>query len=241
MPTYRVNFSAAVATTFFTLACGPANSTTRTDASTNTAAASPASTPPAQATPSAPDPVVTAADRGRIAGDSSAKTWVIIASDFQCPYCKQWHDETYKPFIDQYVRTGKVKVAFINFPLGQHQNAVVTAEAAMCAAAQNKFWQYHDMLFDSQDKWAQEKDPRAVLNAFAKTVGLNESDWAKCVDSKKMVPLIMADRDRAAAAGVQSTPSFLIGDKVLLGAQPLDDMRPALDAAIAKGGSAPGR
>ncbi len=241
MPTYRVNFGAAVLATLFTLACSPANSATRTDAATNTAAASPSSSATAPAAASAQDPVVTAADRGRIAGDSSAKTWVIIASDFQCPYCKQWHDETYKPFVDQYVRTGKVKVAYINFPLGQHKNAVITAEAAMCAAAQNKFWQYHDMLFDSQDKWAKALDPRTVLDSFAKNVGLDTAEWARCVDSKKMVPLIMADRDRAAAAGVQSTPSFLIGDQVLSGAQPLDDMRPALDAAIAKSGTAPNR
>src|SRR5215203_4863588 len=130
MPTHRVNFGAAVAATLFTLACSPANSATRTDATTNSAAAAASSTTPAQSTASAPDPVVTAADRGRIAGDSAAKTWVIIASDFQCPFCKQWHDETYKPFMDEYVRTGKVKVAYINFPLGQHQNAVITAEAA---------------------------------------------------------------------------------------------------------------
>ena len=238
MPTYRVNFGAAVSAALFALACSPANSATRADAATNTATAA---TSASQATPAAPDPVVTAADHGRIAGDSTAKTWVIIASDFQCPYCKQWHDETYKPFMDQYVRTGKVKVAYINFPLGQHQNAVVTAEAAMCASAQNKFWQYHDMLFDSQDKWAQAADPRAVLDAFAKNAGLDVAAWGKCVDSKKMRPLIMADRDRAAAAGVQSTPTFLIGDQILAGAQPLDDMRPALEAAIAKNGSAPAR
>jgi protein-disulfide isomerase len=150
MPTYRVNFGAAVTAALFALACSPANSATRADAATNTASASPSTSPALQATPAVPDPVVAAADHGRIAGDSSAKTWVIIASDFQCPYCKQWHDETYKPFMDQYVRTGKVKVAYINFPLGQHQNAVVTAEAAMCASAQNKFWQYHDALFSSQ-------------------------------------------------------------------------------------------
>ena len=241
MPTFRVNFGAAVIATLFALACSPANSATRSDAATNTPAAAATTSNVAEAPAGAQDPLLTAADRGRIAGDSSAKTWVIIASDFQCPFCKQWHDETYKPFIDQYVRTGKVKVAYINFPLGQHQNAVITAEAAMCAAAQNKFWQYHDMLFDSQDKWAQVLDPRAVLDGFAKTAGLDVAAWGKCVDSKKMVPLIMADRDRAAAAGVQSTPTFLIGDQVLSGAQPLDEMRPALDAAIAKSGTAKGQ
>jgi protein-disulfide isomerase len=239
MPTHRVNFGAAVTAALLFSACSPANSATRTDSSAPSGqpnqAASTNSAPPA-------DPVVQAADRGRVDGDSSAKTWVIIASDFQCPYCRQWHDETYKPFIDQYVRTGKVKVAYINFPLESiHRNAVVTAEAAMCAAAQNKFWQYHDALFKSQAQWAGMPEPRPVLDSLARSVGVDTVAWGKCLDSKQMLPLINADRDRAAAAGVGSTPSFLIGDQVLAGAQSLDEMRPAIEAAIAKSGSAPAR
>lgn len=230
MPIRRVNFSAALVAALVCIACNPVNSAQRAD----TPASSNQSNSAAGAA-SVPDPSVAAADRGRIDGDSSAKTWVIIASDFQCPYCKDWHDNTHRSFIDQYVRTGKVKVAYINFPIESiHRNAVITAEAAMCAAAQNKFWQYHDGLFGSQAQWAPMADPRPVLDSIAKTVGVDAGEWGKCVDSKRMLPLINADRDRAAAAGVGSTPSFLIGDQVLQGAQPLDDMRPAIEAAIAR-------
>lgn len=239
MPTQRVNFGAAVIAALLFIACSPANSATRTDSSAPATQQKQAASVTA-ATP--PDAQVQAADRGRIDGDSAAKTWVIIASDFQCPFCKEWHDQTYKPFIDQYVRTGKVKVAYINFPLESiHKNAVITAEAAMCAAAQSKFWQYHDALFDTQSQWAGMPEPRPVLDSLAKAVGVDTVAWGKCVDSKQMLPLINADRDRAAAAGVGSTPSFLIGDQVLAGAQPLDEMRPAIEAAIAKSGSAPPR
>ncbi len=238
MPTHRVNFGAALAATIFCVACSPANSATKLDASTATSAVKSTTASPVAA---APDPSVAAADRGRIDGDSSAKTWIIIASDFQCQYCRQWHHETYKQFIDQYVRTGKVKVAYLNFPLENHKNAIITAQGAMCAAAQNKFWQYHDALFNSQDQWAPLADARPVLDSLAKTVGVDVDEWGKCVDSKRMLPLIMADHDRVAAAGVGATPSFLIGDKVLEGAQSLNDMRPAIEAAIAKSGSAPPR
>ena len=239
MQNVQVNFSAAVIAALLSVACNPANSATRTDSSAPTGqqkqATSNTPAPP-------PDPVVQAADRGRIDGDSAARTWVIVASDFQCPFCKQWHDETYKPFVDQYVRTGKVKVAFINFPIESiHRNAMITAEAAMCAAAQNKFWEYHTGLFNTQAQWAPMPEPRPVLDSLAKSVGLDVAAWGKCVDSKQMVPMIRADLSRASAGGIGSTPSFIIGDQVLAGAQPLDDMRPALDAAIAKSGSAPTR
>jgi len=236
MPTYTVNFSAAFAATLFAIAaCSPNGSTPRADASPGTAAAATISQSP---TPAAPDPIVAAADHGRIQGDTSAKTWVIIASDFQCPYCKQWHSETYEAFLKEYVRSGKVKVAYVNYPLGQHQNAIITAQAAMCASAQNKFWQYHDALFNSQGVWETMPQPRPVLDSLAKTVGVDMPSWGKCVDSGKMLPLIQADRDRLSQAGVQSTPTFLIGDELLAGAQPISAMRPALDSAIRKNSAA---
>lgn len=229
MPNAQVNCRAALAAALLFIACSPANSNPRS-ASGATATARQTAPPP-------PDPLITAADHGRIAGDSNAKTWVIIASDFQCPFCKQWHTESYKMLLDEYVRTGKVKVAYLNYPLAQHRNAVPTAQAAMCASAQNKFWQYHDALFDSQAQWEAMGEPRPVLDSIARAVGVSMPEWTSCVDSGKMLPLILADRDRAAAAGVQSTPTFLIGDQVIAGAEPFSSMRPAIDSAIAKNGS----
>lgn len=228
MPKAAVNFGAALAVALLSAACNSTNATPRADGAGAPAAAKTAN-----------DAAISAADKGRIAGDSSAKTWVIIASDFQCPYCRQWHEESYREFMQEYVRSGKVKVAYINFPLGQHQNAVPSAQAAMCASAQGKFWQYHDALFESQKQWEEMPQPRPVLDSLAKAVGVNFPEWSKCVDSDKMLSLIFADRDRAAAAGVQSTPSFLVGGQIIAGAVPMSDLRPVIDSAIAKAGAAP--
>lgn len=238
MPRYRVNFGAAAMAALISSACSPNSSTPRNGAATTSTSTSQVAGSNAAVTP---DPKVTAADRGRIAGDSAAKTWFIIASDFQCPYCKQWHDETYRALVDEYVRPGKLKVAYINFPLGQHENAVPTAEAAMCAGAQQKFWEYHDALFTSQQQWATMPNPTAHLEQLARNVGVNFDEWRKCIDSDKMLPLIFADRDRAVVGGVQSTPSFLIGGEVIAGAQTLEALRPVIEAAIAKSGTAPPR
>jgi protein-disulfide isomerase len=227
MPKALVNFGAALLAALSVTACNSANTTPRPEGSAASAAAKTTQT-------GANDALISAADKGRIAGDSAAKTWVVIASDFQCPFCRQWHTESYKQFIDEYVRSGKVKVAYINFPLGQHQNAVPSAEAAMCASAQNKFWQFHDALFDSQDKWENMPQPRPVLDSIARAVGVQFDEWSKCVDSGKMLPLIFADRDRAMTAGVRSTPSFLIGGQVIAGAVPLAELKPVVDSAIAK-------
>lgn len=241
MTTFQVNFSAAVFLTLGASACGPTNAAPAASESAPLPASSgvaTASMQPASPQTARADPVVEAADRGRVLGDSSAKTWVIVASDFQCPYCKTWHDETYPALVSEYVRSGKVKVAYINYPLSQHRNAIVTAEAAMCAGAQGKFWEYHDELFDTQRQWAAMPDPKAVLDSIATLVGVNNVAWKQCVASGKVRPLIEADQSRAQAAGVRSTPSFLIGNQTFLGAQPIEALRPALDSAIAKDGAA---
>jgi protein-disulfide isomerase len=216
------------------IACSPSQSAPPAAAASTASTAATAPAAPAQQ-----DPLVTSADRGRIEGDSSAKTWLIVASDFQCPFCKQWHDESYRAVYDEYVRPGKIKVAYVNYPLTQHQHAMATAEAAMCASAQGKFWQYHDALFATQKDWESSvPTPTALLDSIAGAVGLDRAAWKQCVKSGKMESLIMADRDRAAAAGVQSTPSFLLGDRVLLGVQPIGILRAALDSEIAKNGAA---
>lgn len=225
MPSIIINFGAAAALALFAAGCNPAKTDGLT-ADTATAAKGPAAL-------NAPDPLLVAADRGRIAGDSAAQTWVVIASDFQCPYCREWHAGTYPKLIDEYVRTGKVRVAYLNFPLGQHRNAIPVASGAMCASAQDRFWEYHDELFEAQERWSQMADARSVMDSIARVVRVDMPAWTECVESGRMLPLITADRDRAAAGGVESTPTFLIGTQAMRGALAIERMRPVIDAAIA--------
>lgn len=173
-------------------------------------------------------------DAARITGDSTAKVWMIMVSDFQCPYCKQWHDESFAALRREYVDDGKVRLAYYNFPLiNIHPNAMVAAEAAMCAGAQNKFWPMHDALFASQATWAGLKDPSPVFDSLGTKVGLDAHSFNTCRATHATLPMIRADQDRAERAGVQSTPTIIIGNKLIAGAQPTDIFRRALDAALA--------
>ena len=181
------------------------------------------------------DSVSTAADRGRIRGAESAPIWLVEISDFQCPYCKQWHDESFATIDREYVQTGKVRLAYLNFPLSSiHKNARAAAETAMCASVQGKFWPLHESLFNTQRRWAGVENPMSTFDSLAVAAGVNPAAWRQCMTSHATAPLIDADHDRSSSAGVQSTPTFFIGDRKLEGAYPVDSFRVAIQAAIAK-------
>jgi protein-disulfide isomerase len=183
------------------------------------------------------DSVSTAADRGRIRGAETAPIWIVEISDFQCPYCKRWHDQAFATIDKDYVQTGKVRMAYLNFPLSMHPNARAASEAAMCASVQGKFWQLHNSLFESQEKWAPQSNPMPTFDSLAVAAGVNAAAWRSCMTSHATGKLIDADHDRSTAAGVQSTPTFFIGDRKLEGAYPVDSFRVAIEAAIAKAGA----
>src|SRR6266550_6099253 len=231
MPQPQVNRIRGVALLALGLACAPANANRQGSESTTVTRAETASV----AIRTSPDSNITRADLARIQGSPTAPVWVIEVSDFQCPYCKQWHDQTYAAFRDQYVNTGKVRLAYVNFPLSSHAYAWPAAESAMCAGAQGKFWQMHDALFTTQNKWEAISSPAVMFDSLAQSNGLDMKRWRSCVSSGEMKPLIEADHDRAARAGATATPSFMIGDKILTGAQPLPELQRAIDSATAKG------
>jgi protein-disulfide isomerase len=90
-------------------------------------------------------------EKGRIKGDPKAKVTIFEYSDFECPYCARFYSDAYKQIDEKYIKTGKAKIVFKDFPLTSlHPNAVKAAEAARCAQDQGKFWEMHDKLFELQ-------------------------------------------------------------------------------------------
>ncbi|MBA2685813.1 MAG: DsbA family protein [Gemmatimonadaceae bacterium] len=172
------------------------------------------------------------ADHARILGSPSATVWVVEVSDFQCPYCRQFHEESFEELKRAYVDSGKVRLAYVNFPLSMHKNSFAASETAMCAAAQDKFWQLHDALFVTQKQWETLPAPQPMFDSLAAANGVELGAFRKCVAGHITKPMIEADVDRASKAGVESTPTFLIGGMMLTGAQPVANFRRAIDSAL---------
>jgi protein-disulfide isomerase len=181
----------------------------------------------------AADSLSTAADKGRILGSDKAAVWMLIVSDFQCPFCKRWHSETWETLRKEYVATGKVRVAYVHMPLGMHPNARPMAIASMCASAQGKFWPMADAIFKGQESWKDAKDPRPAIEAAGKEAGLDGARLKTCLDAPSIAAMVDGDKVRMTRAGAGSTPTFFIGDSKVEGAQPLPVFKKAIDAALA--------
>ena len=118
------------------------------------------------------------------------------------PYCKQWHDSSFAIIVQKYVKTGRVRMAYLNMPLSIHQFAMPAAEAAMCASVQDKFWPMHDSLFATQRIWETLQSPASFFDTLANHNHVDMGPWRTCVSQHLTRPLIEADYDRARQTGV---------------------------------------
>jgi protein-disulfide isomerase len=206
----------------------------QSDGSQSTPAQTPATVQPAGDSARQND-LLERADVGRIQGAPNAPVWLVEISDFQCPYCKQWHDETYPTIKREFITPGHVRMAYVNLPLVSiHRHAEPAAHAAMCAAVQNRFWPVHDALFATQNQWNKLDDATAVFDSITLASGVNEAQWRDCMRSRVMQRLLNGDRQRAGMAGVTSTPVFFVGDEMIRGAAPVAEFRAAIERARAK-------
>jgi protein-disulfide isomerase len=167
----------------------------------------------------------------RTKGSPSAPITVYEMSDFQCPYCRRFAVETFSTLDRDYVRTGKVRWVFVNFPLTSiHSNAVPAAEVALCASRQNAFWPVHDLLFRHQDVWAPLKEPAAFFLSLADSVKISKPALLECVKSPATRSEVQAEAEGSERSGASSTPSFYIEGGLLAGAHPIEVFRQVLDS-----------
>jgi protein-disulfide isomerase len=155
-----------------------------------------------------------------ILGSPDAPVTIIEFSEFQCPFCGRYANETFPKIKEDYADTGKVKIVFKNFPLPSHDKAQKAAEAGECALEQGKFWEYKEKLFQNQQALSVDD-----LKKHAQDLGLNIEQFNSCLDSGKFAAEVGDDLKEGQAAGVSGTPTFLINGEKLLGAQPFSEFQ----------------
>ena len=145
-----------------------------------------------------------------VKGDKKAQYTIIAFSDFQCPFCKRG-DDTIKEVIKKH--EGHIKYVFKHFPLSFHPESAPASKAAWAAGKQDKFFEYHDKLFENQTKLGEE-----LYVQIAKDLGLNLEKFNKDRASEDAQKQIDADMKAAQAIGVQGTPGFVLNGVKILGA-----------------------
>ncbi len=149
-----------------------------------------------------------------ILGNPNAPITIVEYADFQCPFCAHYFSDAEKSIKDNFVKAGKVKIVYRHFAfLGPESTGA--AQAAECAKDQGKFWEYHDELYKEEIKDGSERNGNlneALFKKIAARLGMNGSDFAACVSSKKYAGKVDKDYELAQTYGVGATPSIILGN-----------------------------
>jgi len=166
-----------------------------------------------------------APDNAQRRGPQNAPVLVVEFADYECPYCQAIHPEIKKlqnEFGD------KLAFAFKDFPLPMHANAEKAAEAARCAGAQGKFWEFHDALFNNSRKLED-----AQLKEHARILGLDRTRFDQCLDANEQAAAVHQDFTQAQSLGLTGTPSFFINGHFLSGAVKYNTLREIVEQQLA--------
>ncbi len=158
-------------------------------------------------------------------GSASPKVVVYEYSDFECPFCA-----AAQPTVEQVLRAypADVQLQYRYFPLSAHPRGYPSAIAAVCAQKQGKFWEMHDKMFSNQQA-LEDSD----LRKYAKEVGMDVVQFDSCYSSNEAKDAVASDQAAGVAAGVVSTPTFIIGGSKVIGSQPFPKFKSVIDSEIA--------
>jgi protein-disulfide isomerase len=167
-----------------------------------------------------------------IEGQGKSGITLVEYGDYQCPYCEQYYPvvkQIQNEFNDQ------IFFQFRNFPLVNiHRNAFAGARAAEAAAAQDKFWQMHDLLYENQSQWSESSDPTPFFKQYAEQLGLNVSQFNKDYASSKVNDAINADMAAGNKLKVSGTPTFFLNGKQIQVSATASSFEQQIKDAIAK-------
>ncbi len=154
-------------------------------------------------------------------GPQDAPITVVEFSDYNCPYCQKFHQETFQALLDAY--PGQIRFVYRDFPITS-QESFRAAQASECAGDQGAFWEFHDALFERSAGLGM-----AAYQQYAEQLGLDVDQLTTCIEEGQFAAEVEADARYAAELGVTGTPTFFINGLPLVGAQPLSRFTQVID------------
>lgn len=169
-------------------------------------------------------------------GDPDAPVKIVEFSDLQCPFCRRFVIDTQPQIVQDYIDSGKAVLYFRHYPLSFHPQAQITGEAAECANDQKMFWEFHDKIYEEQDKKGQGTIEYTTddLKQWAVDIGLDSATFNQCLDSGTHKTVVEKDLADGTTAGVDGTPGFFINGTPLVGAMPFESFKAVIEEELNK-------
>lgn len=185
-----------------------------------------------------PKPAVSAIRLGTdpVLGDRAAKVAIVEFSDYQCPFCRAFQEQTMPGLKAQYIDAGKVQFIYRDFPLNFHPHAESAAIAARCAGEQNAYWEMHDQLFANQKQLGAK-----LYTELAEQLHLDAKQFDSCLNDAKFKGQLSGEINYGQQIGIDGTPAFFVGRieggelvdfKSIIGAQPADVFTKIIDSYL---------
>jgi protein-disulfide isomerase len=165
-------------------------------------------------------------------GNPDAAVTVQIWEDFLCPACRQWNTQIEPKVVEDYIKTGDVRLEFHQFPLQSHApGSQMAALASECAADENAFWPYHDKLFQAQDRGQAGYDIDSLVQ-YADELEMDSRALLNCMSSQTHRSDVEESFNQAIALGLNQTPSLLINGKLMESAFDYNAIQAEIDALL---------
>jgi protein-disulfide isomerase len=163
-------------------------------------------------------------------GSADAPVTMIEYASLTCSHCAAFHNETLPSIKRDYVDTGKVRIVFWDFPLGNL--AMAAAMVARCSG--ESYIPMVGALYQSQESWSRSDTPFDAITGIARLSGMSIDDVEDCLDNEELLRALQAKAQEASQVlGVESTPTFFVGDVKIPGNLPYEDFQDILNKALA--------
>lgn len=157
-------------------------------------------------------------------GPEDAPIVIVEFSDFNCGFCRRFHQETLDALLGEY--PDQIRFVYMDFPITS-QESYYAAQAAQCAFEQEKFWEFHDLLFSGALPLGSE-----AYETYALELGLDSEELLTCIESERYAEAVSSDASFASNLGLTGTPSFFINGIPMIGAQPLSQFVQIIDEEL---------
>jgi len=163
-----------------------------------------------------------------VLGSNNAPVTMIEYGDFQCPACG-----VYFPLVERLMKeaSSTVRLVFRHFPLPQHANALITAEASEAAGLQGKFWDMYRLIYGHQSDWSNLPDAHDVLDGYASQIGLDMVKFKADLDSSAVKDVVLSDQAEGVKIGIEGTPTFFVNGKAITNPQSYEAFKSLIEAA----------